>query len=249
MLNAAGSIAFFAALTGNGVNASNREGIWSGTADELTLMVRSGSRAAGTESGVNYGGFGTPVLNAAGQIAFVAFVTGSGVNSSNNGGIWSGDAGALALVVREGSQAPGLPSGVNFNSFFSNSLVLNAAGQTAFFANLTGIGVTASNREGLWATDRDGLLTLIARTGNLLEVAPGDFRTIASLSFVGNTGNEDGRPSGFNDLGQLAFSARFTDGTSGVFVSDLVAVPEPSAAALLLVAAAATRRRHPRRNA
>ncbi len=72
-------------------------------------------------------------------------------------------------------------------------------------------------------------MQLIARTSDLLELAPGDFRTISFLGFVSGTGNSDGRPSGFNNLGQLAFLASFTDGSSGIFVSNLVAVPEPSA--------------------
>jgi hypothetical protein len=35
-------------------------------------------------------------------------------------------------------------------------------------------------------------------------------------------------------LGQLAFSATFTDGTSGIFVSNRVAIPEPATFALTL---------------
>ena len=83
-------------------------------------------------------------------------------------------------------------------------------------------------------------MQLIARRGDLLEVAPGDFRTISGLNLVNGfsldsgTGNSDGRPSGFNNLGQLAFQASFTDGSSGIFVSNLVAVPEPDAAASML---------------
>jgi uncharacterized protein YjbI with pentapeptide repeats len=83
-------------------------------------------------------------------------------------------------------------------------------------------------------------LHLIAREGDLLEVAPGDFRTIKDFGnsgslygFYGDTGNSDGRPSGFNNLGQLAFQATFTDGTSGIFVSNRVAIPEPSTLLLL----------------
>jgi len=62
------------------------------------------------------------------------------------------------------------------------------------------------------------VLTLIAREGDLLDVDDGpdiDFRTISELDFVDNSGNEDGRSSGFNDLEQIAFRALFTDGTSG----------------------------------
>jgi hypothetical protein len=37
------------------------------------------------------------------------------------------------------------------------------------------------------------------------------------------TNGSDGRPRGFNNVGQLAFWASFTDGTQGVFVSNAVA--------------------------
>jgi len=136
----------------------------------------------------------------------------------------------LALVAREGNQAPGTPEGVFFRSL--STPALNNAGQTAFSGFLAGTGVDGSNDRGIWAEDLQGVLTLIARTGDLLDVDDGlgtDFRTIRFLSFAGGTGNGDGRNRGFNDLGQFAFSATFTDGTSGVFVSNLVAVPEPTA--------------------
>ena len=82
-----------------------------------------------------------------------------------------------------------------------------------------------------------------------VDDGPGtDLRTVLEVFFVGGsstvsglfpagTGNEDGRPSSFNDSGQLTFGALFTDGTSGVFVSNLVAVPEPSATVLLALGA------------
>jgi hypothetical protein len=89
------------------------------------------------------------------------------------------------------------------------------------------------NDRGIWATDHMGALQLIARTGDLLEVAPADFRTIRELYFVAGASNSDGRPSGFNNLGQLAFWARFTDGTEGVFVSNRVITAEPASVALL----------------
>jgi hypothetical protein len=57
----------------------------------------------------------------------------------------------------------------------------------------------------------------------MLEVAPGDFRTLSDLNFATASGNSDGRSSGFNNLGQLVFWASFTDGSQGVFVSNAVA--------------------------
>jgi hypothetical protein len=127
----------------------------------------------------------------------------------------------LNLVARTGDLAPGTTSGVRFSDLYLPAL--NSAGQTAFRGVLTGSGVTASNNLGIWATDQDGALQLIVRTGAQLEVAPGIFRTISDLAFVENTGNSDGRASGFNNLGQLVFWARFTNGSQGVFVSSSVA--------------------------
>ena len=61
---------------------------------------------------------------------------------------------------------------------------------------------------------------------NVLEVAPGDFRTIGiprGLPIPPDGGLSFSR-GGFNDLGQVAFKARFTDGSEGLFVASLSAV-------------------------
>ena len=72
-------------------------------------------------------------------------------------------------------------------------------------------------------TGLDGELELVARSGDTIEVAPGDVRTIQSLSMFTFHGDDDGKARGLNDLGQVAFKASFTDGTNGVFVSNVVA--------------------------
>jgi len=241
VLNSAGQTAFSGYLTGTGVDSSNGWGIWSeGGGAGLALVARTGDAAPGTSSGVNFSSFDRPVLNGAGQTAFSGGLTGTGVDSSNDRGIWSAGGGAgLALVVRAGDPAPGTSSGVNFRSF-AKSPVLNSEGQTAFVGGLTGMGVDGSNEWGIWAEDRLGALTLIARKGDQLDVDDGpgiDLRTITNFHFLSRGGNEDGRPSGFNDLGQLAFFAEFTDGSSGIFVSNLAAIPEPNS---LLLGALAT---------
>ncbi len=187
-------------------------------------MARRGSPAPGTSSGVHFDAFSLsswPVLNDAGQTAFRGNLTGAGVTSTNNRGIWVEDADTLELVARTGDPAPGTAVGVRFSDLALPTL--NSAGQTAFRANLTGTGVFSSNNLGIWATDQRGALQLIARTGAQLEVTPGVFRTLSDVAFVGITGNSDGRASGFNNLGQLVFWARFTDGSQGVFVSSAVA--------------------------
>jgi hypothetical protein len=77
----------------------------------------------------------------------------------------------------------------------------------------------------------------------LMDVDSGsgvDLREIATVGLGGfleaSAGAESGWPSAFNDRGQIAFVATFTDGTSGAFVSNLVAIPEPGGAVLLMAA-------------
>lgn len=224
-LNNAGQVAFVAYLAGNGVDATNFWGLWlTSPADPNVpvLVTRGGSQAPGTPAGVNFQYFFAPaVLNNAGQTAVYADLAGSGVDDTNNRGIWLGAGGSLSLVTRMGDQAPGAAPGVTFGLLGAQSL--NDAGQIAFPAYLAGSGVDETNNRGIWATDTAGILQLIARTGDLLEVAPGDLRTIDELSMHVFNGSSDGRPSAFNNLGQLVFAATFTDGSQGVFVSNAVA--------------------------
>jgi hypothetical protein len=224
-INSAGHVAFVAGLTGDS-STLYQDGIWSDRSGAMDLVARRGSQAPGTPAGVSFELFRIEVtLNDADQIAFYALLAGNGLDSTNDRGIWLEDSGSMTLVARAGNQAPGTPDGVNyshFSPFQVGQLTLNAAGQVAYGAVLTGDGVDSTNNIGIWATDAAGVAQLLARTGQQLKVAPDDFRTISDLEFVGGTGNSNGLPSGFNNLGQLAFWASFTDGSEGVFLSNKV---------------------------
>jgi len=228
VINDAGQTAFLGGVNSGGPTS---RGIWSeGGGSGLALVARAGNMAPGTSD--NFTVFNSPVLNDAGQTAFLGHLNTG--NNTTNRGIWSeGGGSGLALVARLGDAAPGTSDSFTF----LGTPVLNDVGQTAFLGDLnSGNNTTGS---GIWAEDPSGVLTLIARQGDLLDVENGpgtDFRTIIDLSFVtitnsgfSNTGNGDGRASGFNNFGQLAFRANFTDGTSGVFLSNLAAVPSPRA--------------------
>ncbi|MCH8316682.1 MAG: hypothetical protein IIA64_11980 [Planctomycetes bacterium] len=81
---------------------------------------------------------------------------------------------------------------------------------------------------GVWAEDRNGLLTLVIREGDQIEVAPGDVRTVLKVFMnTGETfvsGGEDGRGINFNDAGQLVFRVIFTDFSGGILVSSFSAL-------------------------
>lgn len=189
LINSAGQVLFRAKLTGNGTSAINDSGYWLGNADSVELVARKGEQAPGTLSGVRFSGLSPPKLTSMGKIGFRARVVGNGVDSSNDEGIWSNRSGSLSLVVREGDQVPGAPSGVKFG-IFHFYIESNDAGQIAFKSTLTGAGVDTSNDSGLWS-EGSGTLKLVAREGDQAPGTPSgvffDYLFASTLSTAGQT--------------------------------------------------------------
>lgn len=182
-LSDAGHVVFSATLAGSGVTATNDNSLWSNS----RLVAREGNPATAAGAGVDFAGsFGSPVVNDLGELAFTAFLTGTGVTSANDTSIWH-DA---ALVAREGGAAPVAGGGVNFATL--GAPVLNNAGQVAFFSALTGAGVTAGNDAAIF---RDG--ALIAREGDAAAAGPGVAFGHLTNPFL-------------NDAGQVAFNSALT---------------------------------------
>ncbi|MCH7596736.1 MAG: cadherin-like domain-containing protein, partial [Planctomycetes bacterium] len=155
---------------------------------------------------VGGGAIGDLLINRFGDVAYSTGTT-----------LYSSGLGDMGSVVSRSDVLPGMFDGERLTKF--QTMVLNAHGQLAFMAELS----TDFDDLGIWAQDLSGDLRLIAREGGIIEVAPGDHRTIRALRFEGGSGNEDGRSSAFNDRGQVVFIAEFQDGTHGVFISDSVA--------------------------
>jgi hypothetical protein len=248
VLNSAEQVAFRAALTtGSGdVTRDNNDGIWTDRGGELTIVYRKGdpTSALGIAELFHYELFDDPVINHSGKLAFAGRFQNEAGNlaASLDSALLVERHNGLELVAREGDHAPGTPTDAVFDDLANVPFAFNDRGQMAFLGELkTGVGgVSSNNRRGIWATDAEGQLQLIARVGDLLELSTGESREIRTLSFIAgsgfspnSTGNDDGRPSGFNDRGELAFAAEFADFSRGVFVSSLV-VPEPASITLIL---------------
>lgn len=223
VLNNQGEVAFTGFLTGPDITSSNRSAIFSNTGGDLSLAVREGDAAPGTEDGTSFDSLGDAELNDQGEIAFQAELRGDGVTNLNNSAIFSDAGGTLSLVARTGDAAPGTEDGVLF-AFFGDP-ALNNQGEIAFEALLAGGN---ANNVGIFI-ESDGILSLLLRKGDLVDLGDGDLATIIALSFIND---------GFNDAGQLAFTASFSDGRDGFFLAtpDGVVSPVPLPAALPLMA-------------
>ena len=208
--NAAGAVAFDGFLEGSGPAT----GIWAGQPGFLELVALSDQVAPGSD-GKTFESFGFSVINGANEVALrAAIVPGTFETSSSDLGIWVWSGGILNFVTRIGIDVPGVP-GRTF--VFFNPPVLNAAGEVAFDGSLDDSDPFTDR--GIWAGS-PGNLGLVVRAGDVLEVRPGDFRTIGSpLLNLFASGNDDSRGSAFSDSGQVVFAAQLTDGSEGIFLA------------------------------
>jgi hypothetical protein len=92
---------------------------------------------------------------------------------------------------------------------------------------------------------------LIARTGDTVRLPDGSTVTIQALQFAGGSGNEDGRPSGFSDNGQIVYRIIDSGGIFCATIRDAPLASMPAAAWLFIpavLAAAALRSRSARQH-
>ncbi len=137
--------------------------------------------------------------------------------------------GEPSLLYAERDAAPGLGGDIRFAA--ARRPVFNDRGRLAFQAELS------DGTRAIFAQDVTGKLQIAARTGDLVDVgnhAGQDLRTIDRLEFgaypLWNSA------FAFNNSGEVLFTAFFEDGTQGLLVANVNAVPEPSAACLVALA-------------
>jgi hypothetical protein len=283
-VNASGQVAFQGFLSGEGVTQFNDSGIWAGRAGQIRLVARTDDPTPeGSGGGFFFGHFSPPVIMDTGEIGFEAVMSPNG-NENGPSSIWKGRPGALNLVAREGSEAPGggvfidlYPAfsslgKVAFHASLANPTVppptlsghfgiyagegddvrlvartsqiapginepftvlyvpsVNNAGQVVFYWLLG--DPLGDSKAGIWATDPQGQLLLIARAGEVLDLGDGVQRTIRELNLnAGAYGTELGGFVAMNDFGQITFGVTFTDGSGAILTT---AVPEPGGIAML----------------
>jgi hypothetical protein len=164
LLNDLGKVAFVA-------HASANTGVWSEGSGLLSGVAFSGATAPGS---VTFTDFKRLVLNNAGQLAIEATYSGGGPQYPTGFGFWTASAAnAVSLVARQGSLAPGYPSGgvitalLNSLDGYTAPPVLNDAGQVVFRA------LMSSGEQGLFSNISGGLAPLIATNDPATGVANG----------------------------------------------------------------------------
>jgi hypothetical protein len=191
-INRNGHVAFGGSLEVElaGVTFNDREGYWTGTSGNLTLLGRQSSPVSGAPS-YTFTDFLSPVVGPNGNAVVKAYSTGGR-------GLFGGPAGDVRPIALPGMQAPGFDPGVTFGDQIMGLTINgtprnNTLGQTAFTANTVGNPAPGSNG-GMWCGTA-GNLALVTRHG---APAPGLPAGIDIQNF-----NE----AVINDLGQVGFSA------------------------------------------
>ena len=179
------------------------EGIWRGSSAGTQLVVREGDSASGAFGTFHFNNVGSGVasLSDTGEAIFNAIydMHVQGGSTTPIGAIWRGSPGSLSPVAIKGDQVSGQPAGVTFSVF--DSPVVNRLGEVAFGGFVSG---ATGNSDGYFT--QSGATLGRSVTGD--DVAPGT---------GGQTFNGFNDIPGWNDAGQIAFSASLSGGSFGVF--------------------------------
>lgn len=184
----------------------------------FSIFAREGMPAPDS-GGALFGEFADPIINDRAHTAVVAKLTGAGVTTANNSGLWSGTPTALRLIARRGSSAPdafGTATGALWADI--SSLVLPDGDESGpiFLATVRGGGVTAKNRVGLWAVDSTGLVRQILRTGDVFADS-----TITGITALCNVPGSLGASRGFNSHRKVAIRLALRGGRQCIVVADI----------------------------
>ena len=209
-MNRSGQVTFVSMLNGTTGGNTDNTGIFRGTSipGSLAVIVRRGDPSPDSNGNFNLlDDDSQPVINDAGQVAFVAGLSGTFGGGSDNTGIFrsGGTAAGLTVIVRQGEAAPGGGTFANFRGGAISTFSLNEMGQVAFL----NVGL------GIFQTSGDPATQMV----RFLQPLPDGDGIFSSLSV----------PS-LNDAGQVAFA----DGLNGIFRGDgstILQIARPGVAA------------------
>jgi hypothetical protein len=205
-INTSDGVAFLAS-----VSTSSNIGIWAnqGT-DTLALITQTGVTAPDTTA--TFASFSdVPLYNNANRVAFLGTISGTGVTSATNSGVWSSSTGTLRLIARAGDAAPG---GSTFSNLVATALTGTNTVVVSYMA-VTG-SVTTANDEGIWEGTLEGNLAPVLRSGDTIggHVLASPFVLASSQTLLQGQGRAFASNSG-----DVAIRGTFTDKSTGIVTS------------------------------
>jgi len=199
-LDGSGRSAFYGSATGGGVNAATDQGIFRQGPAGLTLLVREGQLAPGTQGAMflnlAFGATNPPMLglNTDGVLAFSTMLTGGDVCDCNHNGFLDNDTamyrlvdGQPQLLARADGQVPGQVAGLKFDKMVGPPLIAENGTFVSFFV-FKGTGVTFSNGTAIMVAT-DGPLAIAVRQGDPMPGFPaGTVLQTIGRPFIGPQG-------------------------------------------------------------
>ncbi len=203
-------VAFRSEVTEGG---SETRRIIAGRVGALREIAATGDPAPGVP-GTTYASVANLRLGYDGEVAYASFLVPTGI--LNNQAVYATAGGVPTLVALEGEPAPG--GGVYTepdDPVIGDGVVVFPTGNPPF----------SLDRLFAW-TPEGGVQRLV---GGAVEVAPGDFRSVADIDLATTgSGFDGGQEAGGPGEGQsvnrrnvLAFTLELSDGSAGVFTADL----------------------------
>jgi hypothetical protein len=213
-VNDAGEVAFMAMIQQAGQKA--KAAVLEGTSP--AVVARVGDAADG---GGAFKSFTDPMLDQAGRVAFVGAVTGAGITTANDGGIWSNAfGGGVRLVARENDLAAS-GSGARLQTFKSVALESGTGAPSVVYEAVLS-NAAGTNKVGLWSFD--GTTTrLLLRTGMSMSVS-GSAKTLTNFAALQWTATGMTLPLNWKSGGQgfglcngvLTALLKFSDGLTAL---------------------------------
>jgi hypothetical protein len=215
MINNAGefAVAGNASVFGVGGTVST---LWRGAPGAMQIAAKSNDPAPGAPPGANFQGGFSALINGSGAVMFSSQLSFGAFPS----GFWIAPAGqAPRLLALLNDQAPDMPPGIVLTSVSNGGFAFNNRGEGLIFASLN-YAVSSTPASGIFAGTPGNLRKVVA-SGDSLEVSPGVFRTVISVSCWTGFSPDAGRLSGINDAGQIAFSCSLVGGGTALFIAQL----------------------------
>lgn len=221
-INSSGHNAFTTTLTGAGVTAGNDAGVWVENDSGTRLVARKGNLAPGAPAGVVFDSFDSSIaFNDNSEAAFLATLTGPGVNDSNDSGIWVVRAGnEPELVALEGERAVGTPDNTYFGPLSPPQI--NNAGVVVVESYFERPNVNPPTGHGLWATGWDGQLRLVAATGQQFTADVGDGEVddfiLHFFDITDYSSSQTGKPGCIDDNGTIVLHGQLSQTLNSVLM-------------------------------